>query len=68
LKLEFAKDSKSGTAYIVVDGTSTELFTAATEGVKAKTNDREKRAYVVDGSKLTARGNNKKKLYGSFII
>jgi hypothetical protein len=35
LKLEFAKDSKSEEAYIVVDVTSTELFTTATEGVKA---------------------------------
>jgi len=68
LKLEFAKDSKSGTAYIVVDGTSTELFTATTEGMKAKANDKGKRAYVVNWSKLSACGNNNKKLYVSFII
>jgi hypothetical protein len=39
LKLEFAKYSKSGKAYLVVDGTSAELFTTATEVVKAKAND-----------------------------
>jgi hypothetical protein len=32
LKLEFSKDSKSGNAYIVVDGTSTELFTTTMKG------------------------------------
>jgi len=68
LKLEFVKDSKSGTAYIVVEGTSTELYKTTTEGVKAKANDREKRACVVDRSKLRACGNNSKKLYVSFII
>jgi hypothetical protein len=62
LKLEFATDSMSGTAYIVVDGTSTELFTTTTEGVKENANVREKRAYVLDRSMLTACGNNNKKL------
>jgi hypothetical protein len=69
LKLEFAKDSKSGKAYIVVvDGTSTELFTTTTEGMKAKANDKGKRAYVVNWFKLSACGNNNRKLYVSFII
>jgi len=52
----------------VVDGTSTELFTATTGGVKAKADDREKWAYVVVRSKLRACGNNNKKHYVSFII
>jgi len=67
LKLEFTKDSKSETTYIVVDGASTELFTTTTEGVKAKTDDKEKRAYL-NGSKLNACGNSNKKLYVIFII
>lgn len=51
----------------MVDGTSTELFTTTTEGVKAKTNDREEQAYDVNETKLTACGNNNNKLYVSFI-
>jgi len=68
LKLEFVKDSKSGAIYVVVDGANAELFTTTTEGVKAKTNDKEKRAYVLNGFKLTACGNNNKNLYVIFII
>jgi hypothetical protein len=54
LKLKLAKESKTGKTDIVVAGRTKELFTTKTERVEATANDREKRAYVVNGEKLSA--------------